>query len=45
VLRLLGGDEVDALVDLDLRAVRSRRAVRNAVMKTFNPGFQACFRG
>lgn len=40
VLRLLSGDEADALVDLDLRAVRSRRAVRNEVMRTFNPGFQ-----
>lgn len=40
VLRLLAGDAPDALVDLDLRSVRSRRAVRNDVIEPFNPGYQ-----
>jgi hypothetical protein len=40
VLRLLAGDAPDALVDLDLRSVRSRRAVRNDAIEPFNPGYQ-----
>ena len=40
VLRLLAGDAPDALVDLDLRSVRSRRAVRNGAIEPFNPGYQ-----
>lgn len=40
VLRLLSGDTPDALVDVDLRSVRSRRAVRNEVFEPFNPGYQ-----
>lgn len=42
VLRLLAGDAPDALVDVDLRSLASRRAVRNAVVRCFNPGFQTC---
>jgi hypothetical protein len=30
----------DALVDVDLRAIRSRRAVTNEVIELFNPGYQ-----
>ncbi|WP_267421428.1 hypothetical protein [Methylobacterium sp. GC_Met_2] len=41
VMRLLCGDAVDATVDLDLRSMRSRRAIRNKVLGAFNPGFQA----
>ncbi len=40
VLRLLEGDAPDALVDLDLRSIRSRRAIRNDAVGSFNPGFQ-----
>jgi hypothetical protein len=40
VLRLLAGDSPDALVDLDLRAMRSRRAISNTAQQPFNPGFQ-----
>lgn len=40
ILRLLAGDVPDALVDLDLRAMRSRRAVSNTAVHPFNPGFQ-----
>jgi len=41
VLRLLASDAPDALVDLDLRSVRSRRAVRNGAIELFNPGYQS----
>lgn len=40
VLRVLAGDAPDALVDLDLRSMKSRRAVPNVVLTLFNPGFQ-----
>lgn len=39
LMRLLAGDRVDALVDLDLRSLRARRAVPNAILQTFNPGY------
>jgi hypothetical protein len=41
LMRLLAGDQVDALVDLDLRSPRSRRAMRNHVLAPFNPGYAA----
>ena len=40
VFRLLASDIPDALVDVDLRSIQSRRAVRNNVIKLFNPGYQ-----
>ena len=40
VLRVLAGDAPDALVDLDLRSIKSRRAVVNATSAPFNAGFQ-----
>lgn len=40
VLRVLAGDVPDTLVDLDLRSIRSRRAVPNSRLTLFNPGFQ-----
>ncbi len=42
ILRLLHGDQVDAVVDLDLRALDARRAVPNASPLALNPGFQIC---
>lgn len=42
LLRLLHGDQVDAVIDLDLRALDARRAVPNANSLTLNPGFQIC---
>ncbi len=40
VLRLLAGDAPDLIVNLDLKSMRSRRALSNTVIKPFNPGFQ-----
>ena len=40
VLRVLAGDAPDALVDLDLRSIKSRRAVPNVKLTLFSPGFQ-----
>ncbi|GBU15820.1 MULTISPECIES: hypothetical protein [Methylobacterium] len=40
VLRVLAGDFPDTLIDLDLRSIRSRRAVTNGRLTLFNPGFQ-----
>ncbi len=42
ILRLLHGDQVDAVIDLDLRALDARRAVPNANPFALNPGFQIC---
>jgi hypothetical protein len=42
VLRLLHGDQLDAVIDLDLRALDARRAVPNATPLAINPGFQIC---
>lgn len=42
ILRLLHGDRVDAVIDLDLRALDARRAVLNANPLALNPGFQIC---
>lgn len=42
ILRLLHGDRLDAVVDLDLRALQARRAVPSSVALQHNPGFQAC---
>lgn len=41
LMRILMGDRVDALVDLDLKSPGSRRAVRNDVLQAFNPGYAA----
>jgi hypothetical protein len=40
ILRLLAGDAPDAVVNLDLKAMHSRRAVPNRRLQQFNPGFQ-----
>lgn len=40
VLRVLAGGSPDALVDLDLRSIKSRRAVTNVTLAASNPGFQ-----
>ncbi|MCJ2117023.1 hypothetical protein MKK65_10650 [Methylobacterium sp. J-001] len=40
VLRVLAGDTPDTLVDVDLRSIRSRRAILNVGLSPFNPGFQ-----
>lgn len=40
ILRLILGDAPDALVDLDIRAMKSRRAIANQVIGRFNPGYQ-----
>ncbi|WP_436642190.1 hypothetical protein [Microbaculum sp. FT89] len=42
ILRLLHGDQVDAVIDLDLRALDARRVVPNANPLALNPGFQIC---
>lgn len=42
VLRLLHTDQIDAVIDLDLRALDARRAVPNANPLALNPGFQIC---
>ncbi len=42
ILRLLHGDQVDAVIDLDLRALDACRAVPNANELALNPGFQFC---
>jgi len=42
ILRLLHGDQVDAVIDLDLQALDARRAVPSAIPLVLNPGFQSC---
>jgi hypothetical protein len=44
ILRLLHGDTLDAVIDLDLRALQARRAVPSSTPLLHNPGFQGCAR-
>ena len=41
ILRVLASDNPDAVVNADLKSFSTRRAVRNAVLAPFNPGYQS----